>query len=602
MLLTAKKNKVKNVVIISFIMFIILPTLIVGFISVYFISKTLVEDVSKTHVNVVEQINLSIEREITRIDNSTQTLIMIESMQKLFKDISITPVSSRLLEIHKDINKSIIQIYDANNLPYSILIILDNDIAYSFRKRLYLDKNSLIEQKWYKDTLSLSGKTNWIGMMECPDMTSNSKYIFSMSRQIVDLETYKPFGMVFVCFEEELFSDILQKALDNTDSDIYVVDKNNNVLMSNNYDHLGQLINNILRDEVLDNTASGVTGVLKDKKYSVIYSGRNSYGWRVIQLLPTKAMYDKILYKAVLAFTLLMICFLVFLVFLHFIYDKIIKPIEDLSLKFSVNEDYNIAKSQPYTFYEFNKISNDMFYLFDKSETLSNELSYVKEMELYARIQKLQAKINPHFLYNTLNSIKILATMSNDNRIGDTITSLIKILKGCINREGEFVTVEKEVDTLLHYINIEKMIYKDSFEVVNEFDDSLNHYQMPNFILQPIVENALFHGIDTSKKGGCILLRNRVENNNLIFTIEDNGIGMDEQKIKDILSFPKENHKYSCTSLGIMEIDKRIKLLFGEEFGLSITSEINKGTKVTIKIPCIVKGGNQVDKCINSGR
>ena len=202
------------------------------------------------------------------------------------------------------------------------------------------------------------------------------------------------------------------------------------------------------------------------------------------------------------------------------------------------------------------------------------KLQEVEKRDL--EIRMLQAQINPHFLFNTLNSLKWTALMNQDYTVSEGLSSLAELLRNTIIDKNEFVTIREELENIKNYFVIQKIRYGNSFDVQYEVDELLLENKVIKFILQPIVENSIIHGIDENKENQKIIIKIMSEEENILISIKDNGKGFNsKEKIKD----------NKLSGIGWNNVDERIKLTFGLDYGTNIYSEVNKGTIVKIVIP-----------------
>ncbi|MFC5447780.1 sensor histidine kinase [Paenibacillus aestuarii] len=203
-----------------------------------------------------------------------------------------------------------------------------------------------------------------------------------------------------------------------------------------------------------------------------------------------------------------------------------------------------------------------------------------------AEYTALLSQINPHFLYNTLGTVKWYARMYGQLEIERMITSVIDLLKSSVRRVGEFHSLEQEITLLQNYLYIQKIGYGDALQMAYEVEEQLGQCEVPYFILQPLVENAILHGIEMSKGSGRIRVTARVADTSLFLTVEDNGVGMTQQQADQLLN--REVRKESVpgvTSIGIHNVHERIRLYYGTEYGLRYESALGAGTKAIVHIP-----------------
>lgn len=205
-----------------------------------------------------------------------------------------------------------------------------------------------------------------------------------------------------------------------------------------------------------------------------------------------------------------------------------------------------------------------------------------KDME----IKMLQAQINPHFLYNTLDSIKWIATLQKNSGIVSVVTALSSLLKNMAKGFNEKVTLRQELDFLQNYVIIEKIRYIELFDIDIIVDqEELYDARIIKLTLQPIVENAIFNGIEPSGRTGRITIRVWVKAGVLHISVTDNGIGISQENIKKLLTDTSRITRSNMSGIGLPNVDRRFKLVYGEDYGISIESELDQYTTVTITLP-----------------
>ncbi|ANE45315.1 hypothetical protein SY83_02070 [Paenibacillus swuensis] len=203
-----------------------------------------------------------------------------------------------------------------------------------------------------------------------------------------------------------------------------------------------------------------------------------------------------------------------------------------------------------------------------------------------AEMEALKSKINPHFLYNTLETIRMQAVINDETEIAGSVTSLAKMLRYSISGTDDFVTLEKEITHVTHYLYLQKMRYQDKFEVEIHASPASMSCQVLKLTLQPIVENALQHGIE--KKKGKVLLQLTAEllHGNLHIYVKDNGAGMNEERLHHVRrALEDKDAKLHGEHIGLQNVQSRIQLIFGTAYGMQINSTHHEGTCVELKLP-----------------
>lgn len=199
-------------------------------------------------------------------------------------------------------------------------------------------------------------------------------------------------------------------------------------------------------------------------------------------------------------------------------------------------------------------------------------------------IALLQSQVNPHFLYNTLDSIHWMAVIQKNPGICSITRSLVNLLKNMAKGFSGKITLKEELSLLNDYTTIQAIRYLETFEIVDKIDPRLYSYYIIKMTLQPIVENAIFHGIEPTGTCGTITLDAYEEEQFLYITVHDNGVGMTDEEIRTLMGRTKQETKNSMNGIGVANVDRRLKLIYGKECGLTIESEKGKYTLVTVKI------------------
>ena len=208
-------------------------------------------------------------------------------------------------------------------------------------------------------------------------------------------------------------------------------------------------------------------------------------------------------------------------------------------------------------------------------------------------LKALQAQINPHFLYNTLDSIVWMAEMDRSPEVVEMTSALSRLFRISISRGLERIPLRDEVDHVRSYLTIQKMRYGDRFCHRIDVDDSLLNHTVLKIMLQPLVENAIYHGIRSLSYTGLIEIGARAEEDNLFVWVQDNGTGMDASElhrlIESINASDETPTNITRQGLGVRNVHERIKLYFGKEYGLLVSSAPGEGTRITCSLPLVLE-------------
>ena len=240
---------------------------------------------------------------------------------------------------------------------------------------------------------------------------------------------------------------------------------------------------------------------------------------------------------------------------------------------------------RPASYDEVGLLGLQLNYMALRLHDLIEKLQLKEEEKRQLEIETLQAQINPHFLYNTLGSLKWAAFRNGQKDLADSLDALISLLRFTIKKADSMVTVAEEVDYIRNYVAVEKMRYGDSFSVEYLIEEETKEMMIPGFILQPLVENSIIHGLDQTKPGGQISIRAGKTTDTLCIEVEDNGLGIPEEKRKTLLQAQEKKKSGGLNSIGMKIVDRRLHDLYGEHYRTEILSEEGKGTLIRLLIP-----------------
>lgn len=389
----------------------------------------------------------------------------------------------------------------------------------------------------------------------------------------------------FICMDINK-NILLSKANGGSDSvtaPTFIIDNKGNILSGTS---------RLASDFVFDNNIrySAQSGYKTTKyngnKYLLVYSTTNRYGWKTLQLIPYSAI-SSLTIPTLLIFLSLMLVFFSFSIFYSRRKSALLaQPLQELSdsmeISAPVTVNKNMATELQSVYITYNK-------LLENNKMLISEIEKNLEKQKKSETKMLLAQISPHFLYNTLNSIAWKAVNANQPEICSVVSKLAKLFKLSYNFTSEFTTLSQELAHIQLYIELQQECFSNKFDYTISIPDELSCFEMPRFILQPLVENSIIHGfsqIDHEQKG--LLSITGTADEALIITISDNGSGID----KDILD-KLNSDNYFSEKYGIHNINQRIKLLCGAEYGITFKSNGHSKTSAVISLPIIIKPKNE---------
>lgn len=360
-------------------------------------------------------------------------------------------------------------------------------------------------------------------------------------------------------------------SIDNTVITAVITNSSNRILLSNEPEYLSPKTIKKMGDAQLDQ--------LKIADYIAMKKEIPNTGFNLIIYSSYKDILASTFLFSAVVLLIILLCFIAVLITSHLFSKKIVYRIQLLKENMHKVENGTLEVTVTST-------SNDEIgELIHSFSNMVNKINQLIEENYVATIEKkdyelkaLQSQINPHFLYNSLSLINWRALRLHATEISEMAQLLSSFYRTTLNKGSSITTVSDELLNVKSYLQIQLIMHSHSFEVEYQIEESTAHYSMPNLMLQPLVENAIVHGLENTEKAGKIIISCLKKEDYLLFTVKDNGIGIPEELLPEILESQSSGY-------GLKNVNQRAKLLYGEAYGLSIESTVNIGTTVKLTIP-----------------
>lgn len=466
------------------------------------------------------------------------------------------------------------------------------------------DMNALLENKNLKDTfLSLDQVrgTYWYGIFRgsrvsqlfCPSFYLGTKEQKTYGNQayithasvIYDSGTYDAYIAVYYSGEE--FQQILSENLTLDGSVSYIMNERNNLVSASSNSLAG--IYWLDYDKIMESYMSSNSFIEQDILGQTVYVGFyriKQPGWFMVTVLPSKPLIKQsnILMIQFLSIyiAVLVLAFLLASTLSNSITRRISSVISQMR---TVRHGPPIPMDSPTAHDEIGDLIDTYNYMTRKMNQLMEKQAQAAEDLRIAEFNSLQAQINPHFLYNTMDMINWMAQQGRTSEICNAVQSLSRFYKLTLSRKKGISTIAKEEEHVSIYVHLQNMRYHDRISFISDIPDELMEYQIPKLTLQPVIENSILHGIlEKPSKSGTIVLTGWMENGDIVLLISDDGVGISPDKLPVILS--GEGTSISGgTNIAIYNTHRRLQVLYGTEYGLTYSSDVGKGTEVQIRIP-----------------
>ncbi len=428
------------------------------------------------------------------------------------------------------------------------------------------------EDSWYKKTVALKGKTYVDGISE-KDFLIRSEPSISFSKALYDVYSHEFLGVLFVDYAPEIFDLSKVNTLPQT------------VLLSVETDEDFILYTNV--DTLSDPLPSSKSGI------QVYKSSLDMDGLYLISSVNPQRLFEEFQITQRMILILAGIYIILLFVISFFLSKYLTKPIAHLSEQMSNHKLHNYVTDERYLnrMDEIGTLYNEYNSMLEEQEKhIKNEYQN-KLITLDSQMKSLEAQINSHFLYNTLESINSLAELEGIESISVMSMALGNMFRYSIKAKSELVSVAEEISNVQDYVSIQRIRFQNKFRLELDIPDNLYRCKVLKLILQPIVENALIHGLNRCTEGDVITIRAYTQEQNFFFEVKDNGVGMDNHQlntIRSILAEPpqfKELGHRSTQSIGLKNINSRIELYYGAGYGMMVNSTPGTGTIITLKLP-----------------
>ena len=315
-------------------------------------------------------------------------------------------------------------------------------------------------------------------------------------------------------------------------------------------------------------------------------------GWKLISVVPMKSFSMGMTGMRNLVVLLVALTVLAVVILNQMVSARISKPLRRLndSVKEweagNMNPDIYIGGSM-----EVEHLGKTLRSTVAQIRQLMDDIVVEQEEKRKSELDALQSQINPHFLYNTLDSIIWMAEGKKNEEVVVMTASLARLLRQSISNEDELVTIGKEVEYVRSYLTIQKMRYKDKLEFEIEVEPCIAHVPIIRLVLQPIVENAIYHGLKYKDSKGLLKVHGYMKGENVVIDIIDDGVGMDEETLKHI--YDKHKVNYRSNGVGVYNVQQRLVLYYGKDYGIIYHSEKGKGTTASVVIPGMQEGSHE---------
>ncbi len=566
--------------------FFLLISLSIGaflLLSVWYTRSSLERNSRNNSEELVEQVNFNIESYVDYMENISQIIVGNGNIQDYFfgrDEAAKQAVEQKMREefqtmlgVHRDIS--------------NIILLGDNGRYFINSGGEELNEYARLEQKtWYRKAKE-AGKNISLSTSHVQNIVKGQyDWVVTMSRGLQNLKTGQVEGILMIDLNYNEINDLCEAVSLGTRGYVYIVDESGGIV----YHPQQQLILSGVKKERLTQIISqGASAVYTDERgeekiYTPFYSEKT--GWTIVgvvyvsELVEGEAVIWAIYFVIAGALGLLAIAMAVFMS------GNITKPVKQLekAMDQAKTGDFTSVQIQVQGNNEIYRLQQNFSRMISQIEDLIQKNVHKEEEKRKIELKALQSQINPHFLYNTLDSIIWMIESEESEKAIQMTSALAHFFRQAIGKSDLYVTLREELEYTKNYLIIQKMRYADKLDYKIEVDERILEHRIIKLVLQPLVENALYHGLKYKASVGMIEIVGYQMQDSIVLKVSDNGIGMEEDFLCHIFEQKKQDGK-KHSGIGIGNIRQRMQLYYGEQCEFKIESEKDVGTVVTMVIP-----------------
>jgi len=593
---------IRNKLMLSFLVLIILPVITIGIFS-YYTSQELLRHKTEQYANDIlmetgENVDVKL-REIERVSfQIISNMTIQEALRKAnlgiedeYEKISVEKAIDNQLKgfVPLDLDIAAVQVVSLSGTVYYVNpASITIEISEQEKEALEAGKGSAV---WFR--------------------TNPYSQTAKVGRAINSIVNQELIGYELIMIKESSIHDIYRKTDLFKNGDILISDMEGRIVSHRDKNNLDMFVENAVSGLTKDNIKSSfITAQINGTNNYIASRTINKGLWRMTAIIPTEQYEEDIILLRYWLIGICAVCCILSLLLSLKISDSISRPLRDLSAMMEKvgKGDFGVAISSG-SKDEVGILSRHFNKMVSQVQKLIQEVYQEQYLKQKAELKSLRAQINPHFLYNTLESINWMARIRNVPEIGDMVKALGDLMRVSISGD-DFIKLDDEIVNISNYLKIQKFRYGDRFEASIEISPEIRRVTIPKLILQPIVENAIVHGLEDKVESGHIEITGVLSEGDVVITISDDGVGMDDEKVVSLnrlfSEYSEEQHAPGGgtgsglignaaaddmhTHIGLINVDRRIRMYYGRKYGLGISSVKGSGTCVKAVLPA----GNSV--------
>lgn len=579
-----KGENLRFKLLLYFFTLILLPTVTLGVLGNVIYSRS-IEDQATAHTGqMIEQVTRNVEFYIHDMENiiyylsdDPQIIAFMKHQNDENDSEDMMQESRRVLKTYSDVHQEVA----------GILVVNDNNF-YISNGMDRISRDPLTEESWYKRAFASPKMIHLfskpIGRNIKATLNYSGDEVVSIAKAVMDPLTGRRLGVILIDLKLEKIKQVIEAITLGKNGFLYIMDANGGIV----YAPINPIVYRV-KNEWLTNYNNSIVKTIQGSEFQIIYKDSTYTNWKTIGVFSLNETLQEVTNLRHYSIMIGIITLVLAVIAAFFFTASIAKPLSKLRMLMKKAEegDLSVRFNSRYND-EIGQLGNSFNNMIKEISNLIDMVYVEQRRKREAELKTLQAQIKPHFLYNTLYTIQWMAQEHGAQDVVKILGALANLFRIGLSKGKEMIQVHEELEHVGSYLAIQKARYEDKLTYEIHYDEEIIHYRVLKLILQPLVENAIYHGINARRGGGKIIITGSVKEGKLYFSVVDNGIGITKEKLKEIQELLDGNHvEPAAAGFGIFNVNERIRLSFGKEYGLIYTSVYEEGTKVEVWHPLI---------------
>lgn len=600
-------RSIKVKFLLVFVTLSLIPLIIVAMVSYYSYTNLVSKQVSLVSANTLSNSVDKISNVLKDIDRVSGTFVYQQFSSKTSMSTTNNTIADQLAKYtKKNVEHDQYTLYSTgndfkflcDNLMYNynyikgVYIFTPGENTFSYGNELKLDYKPFNSQ-WYINTIKNNGKL-YISDVSVKDFIYNTKVSLTFSRALFDTNTHEFLGVLMLDCGIDVFKDLDKDIIPNL-VNIFIINGSGKIIFDNTNGNIGKYLSKDAFSKILESPENSFTNA--NGSVLTVYKSFPNYDWKVVTTISITELNKEFYSTKKLLIHISLICAAIIMMLSFILSTYLTTPISELSEIMNKNKSHKLVTTKKHL-----ERRDEIGVLYNEYNDMIEEINiFIKEsyqnklITLDSQMKALESQINSHFLYNTLESINSIAEIEEIESIAIISKALGDMFRYAIKTNSELVTLKEELSHVNNYLEIQKIRYGDKLNYSFEIQENLKEEKILKLILQPLVENAIYHGLEGKKNNGKLHIGVWSEDNLIFLEISDNGLGASLEKIDEINKLLRQAPKFmdlgrrDKQSIGMKNVHSRIDLYYGSGYGLTFESLQNFGTKIKIHIPKLLK-------------